>query len=198
MSDILISPHFKDPVHDAQVAFRKLLDALSRPGRPVMLDGPASPPAPMRSALAAVALTLVDADSQIWLDSALDREHVHRYLHVHTNAPRTTDPAVATMALVADPMNMPPLTAFCAGLAAYPDRSSTVIIQVPALTGGPSVNLRGPGIEKQACIAPSGLPDWFWPAWAQNTARYPLGVDAFLVDERSVVGLPRTSKVDIG
>ncbi|WP_321897321.1 phosphonate C-P lyase system protein PhnH [Burkholderia cepacia] len=196
MIAVPVAPHFGDPIHDAQAAFRGLLKALSRPGTRVPLPGSEMPPAPMGAALAAVALTLADGDCPVWLDAALDSADIHRYLHIHTNAARVAAPEAAVIALIAEPQDMPQFSVFRNGEAAYPDRSATIVIQVPALEGGGTVTLRGPGIETATKIAPRGLPDWFWPAWIENTSRYPLGVDIFLVDRGSVIGLPRTTKVE--
>ncbi|WP_342739942.1 phosphonate C-P lyase system protein PhnH [Bradyrhizobium sp. B117] len=192
----LIRPAFRDPVHDAQSSFRRLLKALSRPGTPVVLPGPGQPPPPMGGPLAAIALTLADVDCPIWLDPALSTESVRRYLHFHTNAPQVPNPKVATIALISDAGQLPPIGGFHPGEAAYPDRSTTLVIQVPALVGGSAVRLSGPGIETATILSARGLPDWFWSAWRENAARYPLGVDVFLVDDRAVVGLPRSTKAD--
>lgn len=196
MTTDLITRAFRDPVHDSQSAFRRLLRALSQPGTPVSLPTPAQPPAPMGGPLTAIALTLADADCPIWLDPALSTEPVRRYLHFHTNAPQIADARAAAIALIGDAGRLPGLNGFHQGEAAYPDRSTTLILQLPALTGGSVVRLSGPGIETTANLAPRGLPDWFWPAWRENGARYPLGVDIFLTDDRDVVGLPRSTKVE--
>ncbi|MGY8685102.1 phosphonate C-P lyase system protein PhnH [Bradyrhizobium sp. UFLA05-153] len=196
MTANLIAPNFRDPVHESQSAFRRVLKALSRPGTPVSLPGPAQPPVPMGGPLAAIALTLADADCPIWLDPALSTEPVRRYLHFHTNAPQVADPKAAAIALIGDAGRLPPISGFHPGEAAYPDRSTTLVLQVPALTGGAPVRLSGPGIETTATLAPQGLPDWFWQVWRENAARYPLGVDIFLTDDSTVVGLPRSTKAE--
>ncbi|MDE5446817.1 phosphonate C-P lyase system protein PhnH, partial [Bradyrhizobium sp. CSA207] len=149
---------------------------------------------PLSESLAAIALTLADAECPIWLDSALSTEPVRRYLHFHTNAPQVADPRAAILALIGNASSLPAIGDFHPGEAAYPDRSTTLVVQVPALTGGSAVRLSGPGIETTASVAPRGLPDWFWPAWCKNAARYPLGVDIFLTDGRAVIGLPRSAK----
>ncbi|MCP3418657.1 phosphonate C-P lyase system protein PhnH [Bradyrhizobium brasilense] len=190
----LIPLGFRDPVHDAQSIFRRLLKALSRPGTLVSLASPDHPPTPMAGPLAAIALTLADADCPIWLDKALSTEPIQRYLHFHTNAPQVADPKDATIALVGDVGQLHGLRSFHPGESAYPDRSTTLVVQIAGLTGGPPVHLSGPGIETTEYFAPRGLPDWFWPSWRENAARYPLGIDIFLSDDSSVVGLPRSTK----
>ncbi len=113
----LIPPAFRDPVHDAQSVFRRLLNALSRPGTLVSLPSPAQPPAPMGGPLAAIALTLADGDCPIWLDPALSMEPVRRYLHFHTNAPQVANPMAATVALIGNAGRLPGLGGFCPGEA---------------------------------------------------------------------------------
>ena len=54
-----VQPGFSDPVLDAQACFRKVLDALSRPGTVRALDV-STAPAPLNLASAGLALTLMD------------------------------------------------------------------------------------------------------------------------------------------
>lgn len=194
---ILVSSHFADPAHQCQHVFRGLLKALSRPGSVVALPSPSNPPAPFGGVLAAAALTLFDLDSPVWLDEAFDLEAVRQYLHFHTGAPLVEAPGAASFALIGAAVHMPRLEAFANGQAAYPDRSTTLFLKVPALTGGPAIALRGPGIEQAASVSPAGLPGWFWSAWNDNAERYPLGVDVFIADEHALIGLPRTARVSI-
>jgi alpha-D-ribose 1-methylphosphonate 5-triphosphate synthase subunit PhnH len=197
MNAITIAPHFADPVHQSQKAFRGLLTALARPGRIVELPAASGLPAGMEASVATIVLSLLDLDTPAWLDPDFSTEEIRRYLRYHTGAPRVGEPAEAAFALIAEAREMPPLDAFAPGEPAYPDRSTTIVFQLPSLAGGPTVVLSGPGIEHEIEVAPAGLPEWFWPAWNENAGRYPLGVDAFLASGRCVIGLPRTAKAKI-
>src|SRR5260370_27912876 len=90
-----LAPGFRDPVHDAQATFRAILDALAHPGRiverPVALAGPA--PAPLGDAAAAIALTLCDIDTPIWLDPG--PAGCAHYLRFHCCAPLSAAPGAA-------------------------------------------------------------------------------------------------------
>ncbi|WP_413993626.1 phosphonate C-P lyase system protein PhnH [Labrys okinawensis] len=191
-----LARQFEDPIHDAQLAFRQLLTALSRPGTAVLLRQPAGSPVPLNGTMTAIALTLVDGDCPSWLSRSIATDDVRDYLHLHTNALLTAEPEAANLAFVGDPVDLPPLSRFNPGEAASPDKATTVVIRLPSLTGGRTVTLSGPGIETSAAIAPAGLPDWFWPDWEKNAARYPLGVDVFLTDDTHVIGLPRSTRAE--
>lgn len=194
MSATLISAQFRDPIHDAQKAFRALLSAMSRPGTIIELPQPATAPQPMGPALAAIALALLDDTTPVWLDTTLSTDTVLQYLRFHSGVRVVSDPKQAAFGFCGTPQNLTDLRLFPHGDATYPDRSATLVLQLPSLTDGPRVTLTGPGIETAISVAPAGLPDWFWQAWNENTERYPLGIDVILADGRSVIGLPRTTK----
>lgn len=58
---------FADPVFQAQSVFRALMDGFARPGTVANLAALASPPSPLGKASGAVALTLCDHDTPVWL-----------------------------------------------------------------------------------------------------------------------------------
>lgn len=190
----MLSPGFSDPVHDAQGAFRAVMDALARPGLPRPLAADLAPPAPLTPELAAIALTLVDADTPVWLDDALSAvPDVAAYLRFHTGAPLTADPAGAAFALVREPARCPPLGTFGPGTPAYPDTSTTLVLAFDRIGDGAGLGLVGPGIRGTARLAVSPVPaDWI-AQLAQNHARFPLGVDLILTAPGRVAGLPRSS-----
>lgn len=187
---------FADPVLEAQRGFRALMDALANPGtkRPLALG--LMPPAPLRPELAAVALTLCDHDSPLWLDSHLsDSPVVSDWLQFHTGAPLVGDPALAHFALASDADNLPALNSFALGTDQYPDRSTTVVMALPALEGGAPLILFGPGIKDRRTISPLGMPGDFLTQWLENRSEFPRGVDLLLVAGGAVIGLPRTTRI---
>ena len=93
---------FGDLVLDGQKVFRATMDALANPGTIRSLGATAQPPAPLTQELAAIALTLCDHDSPVWLDATLAVEPVVAdWLRFHTGAPIVTEPADAMFAFVA-------------------------------------------------------------------------------------------------
>jgi alpha-D-ribose 1-methylphosphonate 5-triphosphate synthase subunit PhnH len=101
-------------------------------------------------------------------------------------------PEAAVFALVTDAENMPSLDAFASGSDEYPDRSTTLIVQVRALQPGAGRRMTGPGIDGEARLVVEGLPERFWPMWLKNNTYFPCGVDAILTAGVQVAALPRT------
>ena len=182
---------FADPVLDAQGAFRRLLDAMAHPGRAVEIAGCPPPPDGLHPASFAVALTLFDGDTPLWLSPGLRTAATEESLRFHCGSRRVADPADAAFAIVAesDPFA---IGQFDAGEERYPDRSATLVVQVAGLAGGVPVDLSGPGIDGVATVGPVGLPRGFWADWAANHARYPLGIDLILVSGAHLLALPRS------
>lgn len=192
-----LAPGFSDPVFDAQSCFRATLDGLARPGRPQHAGSGLAPPAGLMPASYAIALAMFDAETPVWLSPALRTTAVTASLRFHCGSPLTQDPGRAAFALIAAGGDAP-LDGFARGEDRYPDRSTTLIWQVPDLDRGAPIHLTGPGVNGSVTIQPSGLPLGFWNQWAANHARYPLGVDLVLVSVDALIGLPRSAAAHAG
>lgn len=193
-----LQPGFPDPVDDSQSIFRAVLDALSRPGRLAGLDAlPGCLAPPLQQPTVAILLALADADTPVWLDGAARQDDIAGYLRFHCGCPLVDAPAQATFAVITDTAAMPPLDAFAPGTPDYPDRGATLILQVPSLDGGTAVIARGPGIDGDARLAPSGLPDAFWSWRLAQQELFPCGVDLLFVADGRVLGLPRSTRLEV-
>ena len=192
-----VAPAFIDPTRESQAVFRKVMDAVARPG--VIQDLAFAPDAPqgLDRAAGAVALTLFDFETPTWLDPALRGATAEGWLRFHCGCPLTDDPLKAAFALVTDAAAAPALAAFNAGDAKYPDRSTTLVVQLPALEGGPRVTLTGPGIKDQASLALAGLLEGFWEQVQANQAKFQFGVDLIFVAGDRLTALPRSTRVTI-
>ncbi|MEO3386781.1 phosphonate C-P lyase system protein PhnH [Mesorhizobium sp. CAU 1741] len=187
---------FASPVIDAQETFRVVMGAMAEPGKVMSLVGTSKPPLPLLATAAAVALTLCDHDTPVWLDASLRAaEPVLSWLGFHSGAPLAHTPADAHFALVAEPAGLIALENFAQGTQDYPDRSVTLILQVESLTDGPGLILEGPGIETVAHLAPTSMPRHFVEQWRQNNARFPRGVDLILAAPGAIACLPRTTRI---
>lgn len=186
------SPGFADPVRDAQRCFRKLLAAVSYPGRAQDLRGLLSiAPEPLYPTTAALCLALLDVETVVWLDRPLDTPDVRQFLSFHCGCKIAAHPGEAAFALLDGATAAPRLQTLHLGTPEYPDRAATALIQVPATSGGATVTARGPGIAEAQEFAVVGLEPDFWVRRAAVNAAFPTGLDIVFVDPRQIVGLPR-------
>src|SRR5215470_12734578 len=143
--ELMVAAAFSDPVMAAQAAFRAVLDATARPGKVVTIAQPLAAPAPLAPGAAAIALTLCDHDTPVWLDAQLAAvPAIAEWLRFHTSARITDDATNAAFAFVADAL--PPFDGFNPGTLEYPDRSTTIVTQVESFAAGVELTLSGPGI----------------------------------------------------
>ncbi len=191
-----LSGGFAEPVMDAQAAFRALMAAMAEPGTLRPLEADVEAPEPLSPEAAAVMLTLCDADTPVWLDQRLAATPgLLQWIAFHCGAPVTAELMDAHFAFVSDARRLPPLGTFCAGTQEYPDRSTTLIVQLNRLSGGEILQIAGPGIDGSREVSPHLLPARFTMDWAANRDLYPRGVDLVLVAPGGLAALPRTTRI---
>lgn len=186
---------FVEPVFQAQSVFKMLMDGMARPGTIQTVTPDIVPPAPLGIAAGAIGLTLCDHDTPVWLSAGLAKSAVPQWLGFHAGAPMTTEKAEARFAFVEAGMALSTFGLFASGTQEYPDRSTTVVIELADLEGGRRLALMGPGIQSAAEIAPVGLPETFLRLWTENRALFPRGVDIVLTAGKRFLCLPRTTKI---
>jgi alpha-D-ribose 1-methylphosphonate 5-triphosphate synthase subunit PhnH len=186
---------FGEPVFHAQSVFKLMMDAMARPGTVQTVSPDAAPPIPLGIAAGAIALTLCDHDTPVWLSAGLVKSAVPQWLGFHTGAPVTSEKAEARFAVVESGASLSSFGLFAAGTQEYPDRSTTLIIQLADLEGGRRLALMGPGIKSVTDVAPLGLPDSFLRLWTENLALFPRGIDIVLTSGSRFLCLPRTTKI---
>ncbi len=197
-------PGFQDPVHQSQQTFRTLLQALAYPGKPQHLEPVLAAPPPLSPACAAACLTLLDFETQVWLqplgaessESQLDNLSV--WIQFHTGCPICAEPQKADFGILLDVERIPSLSQFNPGSATDPEHSTTLLIQVPSIAEGDVLMLEGPGIAPEypcRLQLPSATLN---EVLVTRDASFPQGIDIFLLTNRDVVGLPRTTKIGWG
>lgn len=187
---------FGHPVFDSQAVFSAIMRALSRPGTVVDLGRRLRAPSALQPGTAAILAALADYETPVWLDEALRRDDdTRRWIGFQTGAVLVAEPGRARFAVGSAASDLPDLSAFSLGTPDHPDRSTTLILTVDALEGGPVLSLTGPGIETVATIAPQGLTAIFHADWAINAALFPRGIDVILVAGERAIGLPRTTRI---
>ncbi|GGI32679.1 phosphonate C-P lyase system protein PhnH [Bradyrhizobium guangdongense] len=191
-----LPPGFADKVLSAQSTFRSVMDAMARPGSVQRIVPMAGTAGPMMRGTAAIALTLFDHDTPLWLDARMsESSDVLKWLKFHTGAPVVQDTSVASFALISDGGALPALERFALGTNEYPDRSTTLIIQVDNLDSGRSFELRGSGIDGVATLHASIKPFDLFERLRINEALFPRGIDLVLVAGDAVVAIPRTTRI---
>ena len=193
-----LPPGFSDKVLSAQATFRSVMNAMARPGTVQRIAASAGAPDGVMHGTAAIALMLFDHDTPIWLDAAMSTHDVAKWLKFYTGAPITSDPAMAGFALIGDPKNLPVLDRFAFGSSEYPDRSTTLVLQIGSLSHGVAYELRGPGIDGSTLLTASIEPRDLFDRLAVNAALFPRGIDVVLVAGEEIVAIPRTTRLAHG
>jgi alpha-D-ribose 1-methylphosphonate 5-triphosphate synthase subunit PhnH len=191
----MLAPAFEDPVLASQAVFRTVMEAMAQPGLSRSLPSRLAVPPPLTATAAAVALTLLDYETPFWLDPGLAAGEVAPWITFHTGAPLIADCRRATFAIVSDPTAMPPFDAFSSGCIDYPDRSTTLVVQVERFDQGEDLALFGPGIGGTRHFSAQPLPPDFRARLIANRTIFPRGLDLILVSPDAVAALPRSIRV---
>jgi alpha-D-ribose 1-methylphosphonate 5-triphosphate synthase subunit PhnH len=189
---------FADKVLSAQSTFRSVMDAMARPGSLQQAVAAVGTPRPMMHGTAAIALTLFDHDTPIWLDAEMSAtSEVAKWLKFHSGAPVVDNPAICSFALIGNGAALPDLSNFSFGTNEYPDRSTTLILQVDSLKHGSAYELRGPGIDGTASLRAMIAPADLFDRLALNETMFPRGIDVVLVSGETIVAIPRTTRLAV-
>jgi alpha-D-ribose 1-methylphosphonate 5-triphosphate synthase subunit PhnH len=187
---------FADKVLSAQSTFRSVMDAMARPGSVQQVVANVGTPFSVMRGTAAIALTLFDHDTPIWLDSKMsETSEVTKWLKFHSGAPVIEDSSICSFALIGKAGALSDLSRFSFGSNEYPDRSTTLIVQVESLTEGKTYELQGPGIDGSAILRATIEPKDLFERLAVNEGLFPRGIDVVLVSGEAIVAIPRTTRL---
>lgn len=197
-TSIAFTGNFDNPVRQSQSAFRTVMDCMARPGTIGSFGALANPPRPLGLAQGIIALTLCDQDTPVWLSAELASSPAAPWLSFHAGALVTGDRATARFAFSDRAAPFPAFSAFAKGTQDYPDRSTTIVVEIDALEGGETFVMTGPGIETETIIAPKGLPKAFSLEWAENRSLFPRGIDLVLTAGNRFLCMPRSVRLAPG
>lgn len=177
---------FADAPTQSARAFRAALEAMARPGTIWSVEGAAAPG--LSIAASVLILTLCDETTPLHLGPSLNQPALRDWITFHTGAPLVASEAarfaVGTWA------DLTPVDRFAIGLPDYPDRSVTLIVEMPDLsTNGP--RLTGPGIRHSTFLSLPGT-----AAFRTNRAQFPQGFDTYFTCDTRLAGLPRSTIVE--
>jgi alpha-D-ribose 1-methylphosphonate 5-triphosphate synthase subunit PhnH len=159
---------------------------MSRPGKlSVILQGTRD------QAYTAILATLLDADVTLADPDGLLEEDTWPMLQANSATPQAADYVLCSG-------GKPPSFQPKLGTLPSPEQSATLIIKVDSLSEGEMNHLlSGPGVDGTTRCALTGLdPVWLTKRESWVSA-FPLGVDLLLVDDTTVLALPRTTKVEV-
>lgn len=168
----------------ANTTFRALLWALSHPGSIQTISAG-------EAGMLAIAEALLDLETSYY---SPDPE-LHSQLFRTGARPRSATEAAYQFYPSLGDADLETLQHAPIGSYGYPDAAATLIIGCRFGAGRPLV-LRGPGINGETELRVDQMPASLWQLRAE-TGRYPLGWDMFLCDGNRMVGLPRTTTLEV-
>lgn len=186
---------FTRPGAASQHVFRATLEAMAHPGRTVAVAQSAELPTGLGAAAGAVLLALLDQDTRFWTPPTGHAEAIAAYLRFHTGCVLAASGAQADFVHARDAREMPSLADFACGSELFPERSTTLVVEVERLAGR-GWTLRGPGVESTAQMAAAIPGPRFLAQWRSQRARFPRGIDLILACGENITALPRTIDID--
>lgn len=200
-----IGAGFSDLSLGSQGVFRAALEALSYPGRSVSLDVTFDAPKSVHASSSGLLLALLEPGSRLWLSPSLVDTDAAAWIVFHTDCKITPHQHEADFAWIKNWDELPALDGFALGTDEYPDLSTTCVIDIaePNNTSGStlSLSLVGPGIARTSTLdqLPATLAQAadFVDQWKKNHACFPRGVDVFVAKSTSLIGLPRTTHIEL-
>lgn len=163
----------------ANATYDALMWSMARPGEVRVLPQPG---------FAAIATTLVDLECKVFAEDAALKGII-----AETGAQLVSDAAKADHVFL-DEAKADALGRVACGSALYPDEGATVVLAA-SHRGGPHLRLTGPGIDGEMLVAPA-LPEGLWAVRAGRCA-YPEGFELLVVDGDRVIGIPRSTSVEV-
>lgn len=187
MDQAVMTGGFADPPIQSAWGFRAAMTAMARPGDIMTVTG-AQAPAPVSVAASVLMLVLCDPDTPVWLAPSHDSDALRRWIAFHTGARVVAARGDAAFALGAWD-SLLPLADYRNGTPDYPDRSATLIVELPVLRAEGAM-IQGPGIKNSARLS---LPEV--APLRTNHALFPLGLDFFFTSGSALAALPRSTVV---
>jgi alpha-D-ribose 1-methylphosphonate 5-triphosphate synthase subunit PhnH len=192
-----LSARFLD-LHESQIVFRLLLDALSQPGKIFHL------PAELVARIPVVEiplLALLGYDTPFALVGA---DTSREQLVARATSGRVTDPTAAGYLGVCDPRTELFPMGFCLGTPMRPDTAAQVSVQVngifaSATESTATLHVSGPGVESANHVRCDGITTGELEFLLRRDWTAPRGLDMWIIGvDGSFIGIPRTSRITTG
>lgn len=132
---------------------------------------------------------LIDRECQVYCDSA------EMQAQAKQSGAELVGPEAADHLFLATPPAAQLVRGVRLGSDLYPEEGATLVLTA-TLGTGVTLRLTGPGVDGQIDVQVDGLPADFWAVRAQ-VQRYPMGFDLVLVDGARILGVPRSTHVEV-
>lgn len=189
-----------DLVHDIQIAYRKVLNCMSRPGLIENIKNESDKldiEICFNNQSLVLMLMLLDAQASFKIVSKKEHEIAAAVNQLTYAKNQSTEEAdyIFIFKDADEKMLEEAVRAAKIGSLIDPHKSATVIIEAEQIFKAEEYRLKGPGIESTAYISIKTESDWVKERENKIT-EYPLGIDLIFVDKvANIVCLPRTTKV---
>ena len=186
-----LTPGFDDPELGTQQTFRAMVKALDHPGHFVQIKSKLSVPEVLNPASAALFLTLCNDKTTVWADLNWNCALIE-WFQYQCGCSIVTEPCMASLALITNPVAMPPLDQFKMGDDEDPDAAATLIVQVGEMLANSASNPIRSVVRQMTTRSPMGMPANFWDHWLQQSERFPLRLDIFLTCDDNLTVMPQS------
>ena len=188
---------FADKVLSAQSTFRSVMDAMARPGSVQRIAAAAGAPPPMMRGTAAIALTLFDHDTPIWLDPR-DVRNIRCRQMAQVPHQRAGDRGFLDLQLRAD--RRPGRASGARSLCVRQQRISGSFDDADPAgrkpdAGSGASNCAAPASTARPCCRPRSSRRTCSSGSRINAALFPRGIDVVLVADDAIVAIPRTTRL---
>lgn len=163
--------------------FEELMWAIARPGIERRLPA---------AGFNAVAESLIDRECSFHAET--DRA-LSDLITLTGSKPAAIDKADYVFAPIDAETGVAALAALKIGSLSYPDEAAT-LFATARFGSGQALRLSGPGVRDTLTIEVDGIHPSFWSMRAKSL-RYPLGWDLFLLDGDRLIGIPRSTKIEV-
>ena len=192
-----LSARFLD-LHESQIVFRLLLDALSQPGKVFHL------PAELVARIPVVEVPLLALLGYDTPFAFLAADASREQLIARATSGRIVEPAVAAYLGVPDSRTELLPMGLCLGTPMRPDSAAQVSVQVngiftSATESTATLHISGPGVETTNHVTCDGATTGELEFLLRRDWTAPRGLDLWVIGvDGSFIGIPRTSRISAG
>ena len=102
---------------------------------------------------------------------------------------------MANFALFTKPATMLALDYFRVGRYEYPEKATTMIVQIDDILPGTDNKDSHISVNQTAQLELKGIPNKFWNQWQQLSGLHPLGIDIFFTCDDVLIALPKIKPI---